>query len=93
MKKIFIPFVVWMLFVAGYLALRVMGGKISTPVVQIINWIILAAIIAVCVYFVGLDTRKRTLSWPETVAWVAVSVATFFYEGEYPEKLRVRGEK
>jgi hypothetical protein len=54
-----------------------MGGKISTPVVQIINWIILAAIVAVSVYFVGIDTRRRAFSWLETTAWVVVSVATF----------------
>jgi Mn2+/Fe2+ NRAMP family transporter len=44
---------------------------------QIINWLILAVIIAVSIYFVGWDSRKRQMSWPETVAWVVVSVATF----------------
>jgi len=44
---------------------------------QIVNWLILAVIIAVSVYFVGRDTRRRELSWPETVAWVSVSIVTF----------------
>jgi Na+(H+)/acetate symporter ActP len=62
MKKILITLAVGILFVAGYLALWMMGGKISTTVVQIINWIILAAIVAVSVYFVGIDTRRRAFS-------------------------------
>jgi len=49
----------------------------SVQLAQVVNWVILATIIAVSVYFVGRDTRRRTLSWPETVAWVVVSVATF----------------
>jgi len=77
MKKIFIPLAVGMLFLAGYLALWMIGGKISTPVAQIINWIILATIVAISVYFVGRDTRRRAFSWPETTAWVLVSVSTF----------------
>jgi threonine/homoserine/homoserine lactone efflux protein len=49
----------------------------SVQLAQVVNWVILATIIAVSVYFVGLDTRRRALSWPETVAWVLVSAATF----------------
>ena len=44
---------------------------------QVINWFILVAIIAVSVYFVARDARKRDLPWPETAAWTLVSVATF----------------
>jgi len=101
MKKIFIPLAVGMLFLAGYLALWMMGGKISTPVVQIVNWIILAAIVAVSAYFVGIDTRRRTFSWPGTVAWVVVSIATFpigfglyfLLRKRISGNLRARGEK
>jgi len=49
----------------------------SVQLAQIINWLILATIAAVSIYFVGRDTRKRGYSWPETLAWVVVSIATF----------------
>lgn len=77
MKKTIVPLAVGILFVVTYLALWMMGGKISTPVAQIINWIILATIVAISIYFVGRDTRRKAFSWPETIAWVLVSVATF----------------
>jgi len=44
---------------------------------QVVNWLILASVIAASVYFVGQDTRRRALSWPETLAWVVVSIITF----------------
>lgn len=77
MKKTVIPLAVGMLFVSGYFALWMMGGKISTPVVQMINWVILAAVIALSLFFVGRDTRRKAYSWPETIAWVLLSIATF----------------
>lgn len=54
-----------------------LGISSATLWAWILNWVILATIIAVSVYFVGRDTRRRALSWPETIAWVVVSVATF----------------
>ncbi len=49
----------------------------SVQLAQIANWLILVAIVIVSVYFVGRDTRIRGLSWPETLAWVTVSILTF----------------
>ena len=49
----------------------------SVQTAQIINWLILAAIIAVSIYFVGRDAWKRGRSWPETAVWTLVSAATF----------------
>ena len=54
-----------------------LGISLPTLIAQIINWLILAAIIAVSVYFVGRDAWKRGRSWPETAAWTLVSVAIF----------------
>ena len=54
-----------------------LGIHLPTLIAQIINWFILVAIIAVSVYFVGRDARKRGHSWPETAAWTLVSAATF----------------
>jgi len=51
--------------------------NLSILTAQIINFLILAVIIAVSVYFVGRDTKRRELSWPETVAWVTISIFTF----------------
>jgi drug/metabolite transporter (DMT)-like permease len=44
---------------------------------QTTNWIILAVIVFLAVYFVGRDARRKTKSWPETVAWVLASIFTF----------------
>ncbi len=43
MKRLAIPAAVFILFIAGYVTLWFMAGKISVPVVQTINWIILAS--------------------------------------------------
>ncbi len=77
MKRLAIPAAVFMLFIAGYVTLWFMAGKISVPVVQTINWIILASAIILTVLFVGRDTRKRGYSWLETMVWIVVSIATF----------------
>lgn len=42
----------------------------------LVNWFIMAAIVVVAAY-VGRDARKRSYSWPETMAWVAISVFIF----------------
>ncbi len=49
----------------------------SVFLARTINWIILAVIVFLAVYFVGRDARRKTKSWPETVSWVLVSIFTF----------------
>ncbi|MDD4985710.1 MAG: hypothetical protein PHQ43_07970 [Dehalococcoidales bacterium] len=77
MKRLAIPAAVFMLFIAGYVTLWFIAGKISVPVVQTINWIMLASAIILTVLFVGRDTRKRCYSWLETMVWIVVSITTF----------------
>jgi len=51
--------------------------NLPTIAAQILNWLILAAIVTVSICFVGRDARRRELSWPETVAWTLISMVTF----------------
>lgn len=44
---------------------------------QAVNYVILAAIVAVSVWFVGRDARRRGLPWPATAGWTAISIFTF----------------
>ncbi len=44
---------------------------------QAVNYAILAGIVAVSVWFVGRDARRRGLPWLETVGWTAISIFTF----------------
>jgi len=71
------PATVFILFITGYITLWSTAGKISVPVVQTINWVILASAITLSVLFIGRDTRKRGYAWLETIVWVIVSTATF----------------
>ena len=51
--------------------------NLATLLAQTINFSILAAILALSLWFVGRDARKRGLSWLETIAWTAISIFTF----------------
>jgi len=101
MKRLAIPATVFMLFIAGYVTLWLLAGKISVPVVQTINWVILASAITLSVLFVGRDIRKRDCSWLETMVWIIVSIATFpigfglYYllRGRAPMKLEAEDAK
>jgi len=42
-----------------------------------VNWLILAIDIVVAL-LVGRDARRRGLSWPYTIMWVAISFFLFF---------------
>ncbi len=44
---------------------------------QAVNYVILAGIVGVSVWFVGRDARKRGLPWPETAGWTVISIFTF----------------
>ncbi len=44
---------------------------------QAINYVIMATVVAVSVWFVGGDARRRALPWPETAGWTVISILTF----------------
>ncbi len=52
-------------------------GAMSNYLAQIINFVLLAVIIAFSLWFVGRDARKRGLPWLEVAGWTAISIFTF----------------
>lgn len=65
------------LFILAYLILGITSDQNSVPVAQAINWLLLSSALVLSIIFVGRDTRRRGYSWPETIAWVIMSTATF----------------
>ena len=49
----------------------------SNYLAQSVNFVLLAAIIAISTWFVGRDARKRGLPWLEVAGWTGISVFTF----------------
>ena len=49
----------------------------SNHLAQVINFVLLATVIALSLWFVGRDARKRGLPWLEAAGWTAISIFTF----------------
>ena len=49
----------------------------ASHLAQLINFFLLAAVIALSLWFVGRDARTRGLPWLESAGWTAISIFTF----------------
>jgi hypothetical protein len=50
---------------------------VSNYLAQVINFVLLAAVVSLSLWFVGRDARKRGLPWLEAAGWTAISTFTF----------------